>query len=205
MILLIDNYDSFVHNLGRYMALAGWDYKVVRNDKITIQEIEKLQPEAIVLSPGPCTPKEAGICIDVIKQLGPTIPILGVCLGHQCIAEAFGGKTMRSPEPMHGAASDILHNYGPLFSDLPNPLSVGRYHSLVVDIENAPNLTAIAYSDDQNDIIMALEHKDFPIYGVQFHPESILTEKGLDLIRNFTTLALSWNDELQQRAGEKWA
>ena len=191
MILVIDNYDSFVHNLARYCALAGWEYKVARNDAISLVGIEAMQPEAIILSPGPCTPQEAGICIDVVKTFGPRIPILGVCLGHQCIGEAYGAKTNRAPEPVHGKASSITHDGTGLFAGLPSPMRAGRYHSLaVVPGENSPLIITARTGDE----IMAIKHATHPVYGVQFHPESVLTPEGLDLIKNFTAIAVKWNE-----------
>ncbi len=198
MILVIDNYDSFVHNLARYMALAGWNYKVVRNDKITIEEIAALKPEAIILSPGPCAPKDAGICIEIVKHFSPTIPILGVCLGHQCIGEAFGAQTIRSPAPMHGKASIIHHDSSGLFEALTSPMNVGRYHSLITQPDKTQPLRTIATSCDG--IIMAMQHETYPTYGVQFHPESILTPGGLDIIKNFTKITMSWHTKKEEAA-----
>ena len=191
MFLVIDNYDSFVHNLARYISLAGAEGGVVRNDKITIDQIKELKPEAIILSPGPCTPTEAGICIDIVKQLGNTTPILGVCLGHQAIGEAYGGQTIQSEKPTHGKSSAITHNGAELFNGLPNPLEVGRYHSLITQIDEASRLEVTATLND--DIIMAIQHKSHPVYGVQFHPESILTQDGLKIVQNFVQLAREWN------------
>ena len=191
MILVIDNYDSFVHNLARYCALAGWEYKVVRNDAITLEEIEELNPEAIILSPGPCTPKEAGICVEAIKKFGTHIPILGVCLGHQCIGEAYGAKTIRSKEPVHGKSSTISHICAGLFQDLPSPMNVGRYHSLITLKGEIEDL--IVTAQEQDGTIMAMEHKRYPVYGVQFHPESVLTEHGLALIENFRQITRAWH------------
>lgn len=188
MILIIDNYDSFVYTLARYSRKAIDDteeIKVIRNDKITVKEIKHLKPKAIIISPGPCAPKQAGICIDLIKELGSTIPILGVCLGHQAIAEAYGGKTVRAPAPVHGKASTITHNRtAPLFHTLPEKFKAGRYHSLMADIKNAPDLIANAHSDG---IIMAMHHKTHPVFGIQFHPESTLTPNGYEIIENFLT------------------
>ena len=191
MFLVIDNYDSFVHNLARYLALAGVEYEVVRNDAITVDEIKKRKFEGIILSPGPCTPEDAGICIETVKKLGETTPMLGVCLGHQAIGEAYGGKTIQDDKPTHGKASQIEHNEDALFKGLPNPLNVGRYHSLITDLGDNSELEVTATLDDT--VIMAMQHKNHPVYGVQFHPESILTEGGLDIMKNFVTLAQQWN------------
>lgn len=198
MILVIDNYDSFVHNLARYCALAGLEAHVVRNDAITLDEIAALRPEAIVLSPGPCTPAEAGICIDVVKRFGPSTPILGVCLGHQAIGEAYGAQTIRSKAPMHGKAAQIIHNYSGLFKGLPNPITVGRYHSLITLKGQISDLLITAQGDDGT--IMAMEHKRHPVYGVQFHPESILTEHGQTIIENFAQIASDWNKNRKSAA-----
>ncbi|MCD8520469.1 MAG: aminodeoxychorismate/anthranilate synthase component II [Alphaproteobacteria bacterium] len=191
MILLIDNYDSFVHNLARHIRLTGRETQVVRNDAITLDEIAALKAQAILISPGPCTPKEAGISNEVIRRFGPTIPLLGVCLEHQCIGEVYGGRTIRAPEPMHGMASAIKHDGSGIFEGLPSPLMGGRYHSLVTSLpENGP-LRTTARTDDG--IIMAVQHTSHPVYGVQFHPESILTESGLDLLQNFVNIAAAWH------------
>lgn len=191
MILVIDNYDSFAHNLGRYMILAGWEIAIARNDKISCKEIEAINPHAIVISPGPRDPQKSGICIDAVRQFGPTTPILGVCLGHQCIGEAYGGTTIRTNKPMHGKASSIIHEGDPLFADIPSPFRAGRYHSLTVQPGGVSPLKIIAKTADGE--IMAMRHESFPTYGVQFHPESVLTEHGSQIIENFTAIALSWN------------
>ena len=199
MILLIDNYDSFVHNLARYFRMLGRETNVVRNDSITLHDIAINPPDAIVLSPGPCTPSEAGICNDVIRKFGNRIPILGVCLGHQCIGEVYGGQVVRAPTPMHGQSSEISHNAKDLFMGLPNPIHVGRYHSLVVNVPaNAP-LTVTSYCEDDH-VVMAFEHKSHPVYGIQFHPESCLTDHGIDILRNFLTLSDEWNQRLRGAA-----
>lgn len=182
MILIIDNYDSFVYNLARYVRELGFDCLVKRNDKLSLEDIKQLKPERIILSPGPCSPNEAGICIDVIKTFGEHIPILGVCLGHQAIGAAFGATVTRATYPMHGKASFIQHNDEGLFKDLPNPLKVARYHSLIV-LNDSPELVYTAFSSEGE--VMALQHKKYPIYGVQFHPESILTQSGYELIGCF--------------------
>ena len=186
MIIVIDNYDSFVQNLARYIRLCNEETRIIRNDEMSITDIAALAPDAIVISPGPCAPQDAGICIELIKQLGDTLPILGICLGHQAINEAYGGATMRG-EPTHGRASAITHNGEGVFAALPSPMQGGRYHSLITDIPNNSPLGVIAR--DENDTVMAIQHKTTPVYGVQFHPESILTENGLALIQNFVTIA----------------
>ena len=191
MFLVIDNYDSFVHNLARYVELAGAEYEVVRNDAITIDEIKTLSPEGIILSPGPCTPQEAGICIDAVKEFGSSIPILGVCLGHQAIGEACAGETIQSDQPIHGKSSTITHNGKGIFKGVISPLKVGRYHSLITKLDDANRLEVTAQLDD--DTIMAVQHKSHPVFGVQFHPESILTEDGLKIMQNFVQIARDWN------------
>lgn len=196
MILLIDNYDSFVHNLGRYFGMLGRERMIVRNDAITLHDIAADPPDAIILSPGPCTPSEAGICNDIIRHFGNRIPILGVCLGHQCIGEVYGGRVIASHNPMHGRASFIHHNAEGLFLGLPNPMAVGRYHSLIVQMAGNSPLIVTAEADDDR-VVMALSHKHYPVHGIQFHPESCLTDHGLDLLRNFLTIADDWNMRLR--------
>ncbi|MCF8496620.1 MAG: aminodeoxychorismate/anthranilate synthase component II [Alphaproteobacteria bacterium] len=198
MLLVIDNYDSFVHNLARCLTLTGWDCDVVRNDAVTLEDVERLNPEAIVLSPGPCTPKEAGTCLSLIERFGPHTPLLGVCLGHQCIGEAYGGTTIRAAQPVHGRASEITHDGSGLFVGLPSPLAVGRYHSLITDLPPSTPLRVTARSD--NGEIMALEHTTHPVHGVQFHPESILTPHGQAMLENFTAIARAWNSRGKQAA-----
>lgn len=184
MILLIDNYDSFVHNLARYVRELGFQEQVSRNDAITLEQIETLKPSHIILSPGPCTPNEAGITLDVIRHFAPDIPILGVCLGHQAIGQAFGGEVIPAMHPMHGKASSIEHNGLGIFRGLSHPLKVARYHSLAVNKENLPScLTVTATTSDGE--IMSLQHKIHPTFGVQFHPESVLSEQGHQLLLNF--------------------
>ena len=188
MLLLIDNYDSFVHNLARYFERLGQTTHVVRNDAIDAAGVRAMRPAAIVLSPGPCTPREAGASLEIVRALHTSLPMLGVCLGHQVIAEALGGRVVRSPVPRHGQASPISHRGDGLFAGVPSPLDVGRYHSLVVEPDSLPaELRATAWTEDR--ILMALEHATWPVYGVQFHPESILTEHGYDLLANFLRLA----------------
>jgi len=187
MLLMIDNYDSFTYNLVQYFGELGQDLKVYRNNKITLAEIEKMAPDRIVISPGPCTPKEAGISIDVIKRFTGKVPILGVCLGHQSIGEAFGGDVIRAPYLMHGKTSMIHHDGRTLFSGLPNPFEATRYHSLIIKRETLPPMLEVtAWTDDG--IIMGVRHKEHKLEGVQFHPESILTGAGKDLLRNFLKL-----------------
>src|SRR5262245_42460085 len=188
MIVLIDNYDSFVHNLARYFRRLGHATVVVRNDAVSPGEVIEQRPEAIVLSPGPCTPAQAGCSLALVGEADGTIPILGVCLGHQVIGEAFGGKVVRAKRPVHGQSSRIHHDGLGLFEGLPDPLIVGRYHSLVVDEQTLPKEVEVT-ARTNNGIVMALAHCEFPIYGVQFHPESILTEGGYAILANFLRLA----------------
>ncbi len=185
MILFIDNYDSFTYNLVQYVGEINSDVKIYRNDKITVEEIKKLNPDKILISPGPCTPKEAGISVDVIKEFGKNgTPILGVCLGHQSIGEAYGGKVIRAKKIMHGKTSEVTHDNSKLFQGLPETFTATRYHSLIVEKKTLPDCLKItAWTEDGT--IMGLEHKDYPVYGVQFHPESILTGHGKKIIRNF--------------------
>ncbi len=184
MILLIDNYDSFVYNLARYVSELGFAYRVVRNDKITLDEIALLDPTHIIISPGPCAPQQAGISLDVIKRFGASKPILGVCLGHQAIGEVYGGMVTRAKRPMHGKSSVITHINQNIFSGLKNPLQVARYHSLIVSEENFPDVLCVSARCEIGEV-MALQHREYPVFGVQFHPESVLTEEGYRLIRNF--------------------
>lgn len=187
MILLIDNYDSFVFNLARYLEELGRDVKVVRNDQVTVTEIRELAPQAIIFSPGPCGPDEAGISLAAISELKLEFPMLGVCLGHQSIAQAFGGVVRRAKRPVHGMTSQIRHDEKGLFAGLSNPLQVTRYHSLIVDLPNDGSLVETATGPDGE--VMAFAHRDLPIYGVQFHPEAVLTEHGHALLANFLKLA----------------
>jgi len=187
MLLMIDNYDSFTYNLVQYLGELGQDLQVFRNNKITIAEIEKMAPERIVISPGPCTPTEAGISIDVIKHFAGKVPILGVCLGHQSIGEAFGGDVIRAPYLMHGKTSMIHHDGRTVFAGLPNPFEATRYHSLIIKRETMPAVLEVsAWTDDG--VVMGVRHKRLKVEGVQFHPESILTNAGKDLLRNFLKL-----------------
>jgi anthranilate synthase/aminodeoxychorismate synthase-like glutamine amidotransferase len=188
MLLLIDNYDSFTYNLAQYFGDLGCELVIKRNDETSLDEIAALAPEHVCISPGPCTPREAGISKDIVLRFGSKIPILGVCLGHQCIAEAYGGKIMRACTLMHGKSSTIRHNGRGFFTDLPAPFEAGRYHSLVVERSSFPAcLEIIAESEDGE--IMALRHREFPVYGVQFHPESVLTRDGRKILARFLGLA----------------
>lgn len=188
MILLIDNYDSFVFNLARYIAELGADIIVRRNDAITLPQIQLLQPAAIILSPGPCSPAESGICPQVVRELSHGIPMLGVCLGHQVIAAAFGAAVDRAPEPVHGRTSLIQHDGSGLFHELPNPFRATRYHSLTAISSTIPSVLRVT-ARTVDGLVMAVEHCRRPVYGVQFHPESVLTEHGHLLLRNFLNLA----------------
>jgi anthranilate synthase component 2 len=184
MLLMIDNYDSFTYNLVQYFAELGTEVEVFRNDEITVEQIEKLKPQYIVVSPGPCTPNEAGISVATITHFAGKIPLLGVCLGHQSIGQAFGGKIIHAKTLMHGKTSQIHHHGNNLFSGLPNPFTATRYHSLVIEKESLPDCLEItAWTDDGE--IMGVRHKTLAVQGVQFHPESILTEHGHDMLKNF--------------------
>ncbi|HEY5087511.1 MAG TPA: aminodeoxychorismate/anthranilate synthase component II [Gemmatimonadaceae bacterium] len=189
MILVIDNYDSFTYNLVQYLGELGAEVAVRRNDEILASEVAELHPSAIVLSPGPKTPAEAGITLEVIRTYGPTIPILGVCLGQQAIGAAYGGRVVRANRLMHGKTSDIRHNGTRLFAGLPDPLRVMRYHSLTVDRDTLPDdLEITAWSEEDVTEVHAMQHRTHPVYGVQFHPESVLTDGGKQLLRNFLDL-----------------
>lgn len=184
MILILDNYDSFVHNLARYVVELGEVAAVHRNDAISVADVRAMQPSHLILSPGPCTPAEAGISVEAVRELGRQLPILGVCLGHQAIAVAYGGAIARAKQPMHGKAADVIHDGTGVLAGLPTPFSAGRYHSLVAEPEALPDaLTVNAWSDQGE--IMGFRHREFPVHGVQFHPESILTEHGHQIVRNF--------------------
>ena len=184
MLLLLDNYDSFTYNLYQYLSELGAQVEVRRNDQVTLEEIEQMQPERIVISPGPCTPNEAGISCQVIERFGPCIPLLGVCLGHQAIGQVYGGRVIRAPEPMHGKTSRIYHKGQGILRGLPNPFEANRYHSLIVERATLPNALEITAESDDG-LIMGLRHRIYPIQGVQFHPESIMTPHGKDLLQNF--------------------
>ena len=184
MILMIDNYDSFTYNLVQYMGELGADIRVERNDQITIDEIESLNPEKIVISPGPCTPEKAGVSVAVIRHFAGKIPLLGVCLGHQSVGAAFGGEVIKAGKLMHGKTSEVRHDGKTLFKNLPNPFTATRYHSLVLNRKTLPDCFEISAESDDNEI-MGIRHKELPVEGVQFHPESILTPNGKDLLKNF--------------------
>ena len=192
MIVLIDNYDSFTFNLFHYFGGLGAEVVVHRNDKITVDRVITLDPDAIVLSPGPCTPNDAGICIDLIKRAAPIIPVLGVCLGHQAIGQAFGARVVRAPVQVHGKLSEIRHNSDGVFRGIQAPFKATRYHSLIVERSDLPSdLTVTAETADG--LIMGLAHRSLPVHGVQFHPESIASEHGHVVLRNFVDVAASWN------------
>jgi anthranilate synthase/aminodeoxychorismate synthase-like glutamine amidotransferase len=187
MILLIDNQDSFVYNLARYVSELGFVQRVVRNNAITLAEITALRPSHLIISPGPCTPDEAGISMKAIEFFGPRLPILGVCLGHQAIGQVYGATIGRAKRPLHGKLSSIQHDQQALFTGLENPLAVARYHSLIVKPENFPQALRVTAYCEQGEI-MALRHQEYPVFGVQFHPESILTTSGYALLKNFVTV-----------------
>lgn len=187
MLLMIDNYDSFTYNLVQYLGELGEDIRVFRNNRITVKEIQEMRPDRIVISPGPCTPNEAGISVEAIRSFANTIPILGVCLGHQAIGAAFGGDIIRAPRLMHGKTSSIHHDGKTIFSGLPNPFEATRYHSLIIKRETIPDCLEITAWTDSGEI-MGVRHTEFAVEGVQFHPESILTASGKDLLRNFLLL-----------------
>jgi para-aminobenzoate synthetase component II len=187
MILLLDNYDSFTYNLAQYLGELGSQVEVHRNDKISVEEIARRKPEKIVISPGPCTPKEAGVSVELVERLSGKFPILGVCLGNQAIGEAFGGKIVRAPKLFHGKTSKIHHDSKTIFRELPDPFTATRYHSLIVERKSLPRELAVTAETDDG-IIMGLRHRRHKTEGVQFHPESILTESGKQLLRNFLSL-----------------
>ena len=186
MLLMIDNYDSFTYNLVQYLGELGQDVRVFRNDQITLEQIEELAPERIVISPGPCTPDQAGISMPLIERFTGQMPILGVCLGHQGIGQVFGGRVIHAQRIMHGKTSEIYHDESALFHGVASPFTATRYHSLVVERETLPDcLTVTAWTKDDEEEVMGLQHKEHPVYGVQFHPESILTSCGHELLKNF--------------------
>ena len=192
MLLIIDNYDSFTYNLVQYFGELGAEPVVKRNDEISIAEIEALKPEAVVISPGPCTPKEAGISNEVILKIGPHLPVLGVCLGHQCIGYVYGGAVVRAGRLMHGKTSPILHDGTGVFANLPSPFEATRYHSLLIDPPTVPDVLLVnAYTAEKE--IMGVRHREYPIHGVQFHPESILTRHGKDLLANFLRMVAEFH------------
>jgi anthranilate synthase/aminodeoxychorismate synthase-like glutamine amidotransferase len=188
MVLLIDNYDSFVHNLARYFRQLGQETRVVRNDGVSVDEVAASGALAVVLSPGPLAPEHAGVCLEVVERLAGTMPMLGVCLGHQAIGQALGGRVERAPAPIHGRATQIEHRGRDLFAGLPSPMTVGRYHSLVIDRRSlSDSLEELAW--DAEGVVMAVRHRQFPVFGIQFHPESLLTPYGYHLLANFLHIA----------------
>jgi anthranilate synthase component II len=202
MLMLIDNYDSFAFNLVHYLGELGAQVEVHRNDKVSSEAVIAADPDAIVLSPGPCTPKEAGICLDLIAKASPKIPILGVCLGHQAIGDAFGGQVVRAPVPVHGKLSAIQHQGKGVFRGINAPFHATRYHSLVVERMSLPrDLTVTAETDDG--LIMGLAHSRLPVHGVQFHPESIASEHGHLLLKNFLDIAAAWNTAMGRRSAKQ--
>ncbi len=186
MIIMIDNYDSFTYNLVQFVGELGEELHVYRNDKITIEEIERLSPDYLMISPGPCTPNEAGISMDAIRHFAGKIPILGVCLGHQSIGQVFGGKVIRAQRLMHGKTSEIYHDGKTIFQGIPSPFTAARYHSLIVEEETIPDVLEVTARTAEGEV-MAVRHREYPIEGVQFHPESIITQHGKQLLRNFLT------------------
>jgi anthranilate synthase component 2 len=188
MILLIDNFDSFAHNLARYLTRLGATVEVVRNDAVNAEQVLAMRPQAVVLSPGPCAPPQAGCSLEVVRQCWNAIPVLGVCLGHQVIVEALGGRIVRAPVPIHGRTSLVWHEGHGVFAGLPSPFTVCRYHSLIAAKESLPDALEICGSTDDG-LVMAVQHREFPVVGVQFHPESVLTEHGYELLANFLRLA----------------
>ena len=187
MILMIDNYDSFTYNLVQYLGVLGAEVEVRRNDKVTLDEIETMKPERIVISPGPGIPQSAGITISMIERFHPKVPILGVCLGHQAIGAAFGGRVLHAARIMHGKTSEISHDSKGVFRDLPDPITATRYHSLAVERESLPSCLEVSAEAEDNEI-MGLRHRQYPVEGIQFHPESILTKEGMNILRNFLKL-----------------
>jgi anthranilate synthase component 2 len=199
-VTLVDNYDSFTFNLFHDLGRLGADVTVVRNDEITTEALIASQPDAIVLSPGPCTPNEAGICLDVLKKAGNKIPIFGVCLGMQAMGQAFGGDVVRAPLPMHGKISEIHHQGKTIFRGINNSFKATRYHSLIVDRDTCPDVLDIV-AETKDGLIMGLSHKKFPVHGVQFHPESISSEFGRAILKNFLELAAAWNEKSGRKKG----
>ncbi len=199
-VTLIDNYDSFTFNLFHDLGRLGADVTVVRNDEITTEALIASEPDAIVLSPGPCTPNEAGICLDVLKKAGNKIPIFGVCLGMQAMGQAFGGDVVRAPLPMHGKISEIHHQGKTIFRGINNSFKATRYHSLIVDRDTCPDVLDVV-AETKDGLIMGLSHKKFPVHGVQFHPESISSEFGHAILKNFLELAAAWNEKSGRKKG----
>ena len=192
MIVLVDNYDSFAFNLVHYLGELGAEVAVHRNDKVTVEDVLAAKPEAIVLSPGPCTPNEAGICLDLIEQASAAVPILGVCLGHQAIGQAFGGKVTRAPSPVHGKLSEVRHQGQGVFRGINGPFKATRYHSLMVERDTLPAALSVTAETDDG-LVMGLAHRSLPVHGVQFHPESIASEHGHLMLKNSLELAATWN------------
>jgi anthranilate synthase component II len=192
MVVLVDNYDSFTFNLVHYLGELGADVTVHRNDKVTVGDVLAAKPEAIVLSPGPCTPNQAGICLDLIGQASATVPILGVCLGHQAIGQAFGGKVTRAPSPVHGKLSEVRHQGQGVFRGINGAFKATRYHSLVVERDSLPETLGVTAETDDR-LVMGLAHRSLPVHGVQFHPESIASQHGHLMLKNFLELAATWN------------
>ena len=188
MVLVIDNYDSFTYNLVQYLGELGADIRVRRNDEVTIGEVEAMAPEQILISPGPGRPEDAGVSVDVIRRFGPTTPLLGVCLGHQAIGVVYGGTVCRATAPMHGKTSTVVHDGKGLFEGITEPFLAGRYHSLVISNDGVPSELEIAARTKEDGTIMAVRHKSYPVHGVQFHPESVLTDEGRRILRNFLDL-----------------
>ena len=191
MFLVIDNYDSFTYNLVQYLGELGVEMKIFRNDEIDLGQIRRLKPERILVSPGPCSPRESGLSNDIIKTFGPTTPTLGVCLGHQCVGHVFGGEVVRAERLMHGKTSEIYHDDDPLFAGMPNPFTATRYHSLIIKRETIPDTLQIIADTRPEGEVMGIRHKQYPIWGVQFHPESILTREGKRILQNFLALQAS--------------
>jgi anthranilate synthase/aminodeoxychorismate synthase-like glutamine amidotransferase len=195
VVLIIDNYDSFVYNLAQYVGELGWEPVVYRNDRITVAEIERISPTHIIISPGPCTPLEAGISNDVIRYLGGKIPILGVCLGHQCMGYVYGGQVVRAPVPTHGKSSLVYHDGKTVYQGIPNPFEGGRYHSLVISREAFPPVLELT-AETSDGVVMGVRHREYVVEGVQFHPESIMTDVGHDILRNFLRYSVPvWSQE----------
>jgi anthranilate synthase component 2 len=192
MVILIDNYDSFTYNLVHYLGELGAEVRVHRNDKISVDDVIASKPDAIVLSPGPCTPNEAGICLDLIRRTASSIPIFGVCLGHQAIGQAFGGSVVRAPAPVHGKLSEVIHRNAGVFRGINAPFRATRYHSLVVDRATIPAVLEVT-AETEDGLVMGLSHASLPVHGVQFHPESIASEHGHLILKNFLELAADWN------------
>src|SRR5215813_11128893 len=204
MIVLIDNYDSFTSNLVHYLGGLGAEVAVHRNDKLASADVLTADPDAIVLSPGPCTPNEAGICLDLIEKAAESVPILGVCLGHQAIGQAFGGKIVRAPVPVHGKLSEIRHRGGSVFRGINAPFKATRYHSLVVERQTLPGDLDVT-AETADGLVMGLAHKALPVHGVQFHPESIASEHGHLLLKNFLEIAQAWNGATGRRGANEAA